>query len=52
MWRGLRDWQSLSEKWLMMKFEEINVEEIKQISDKYTKIVTKCVKKLPSNPIL
>ena len=28
------------------------MEEIKQISDKYTKIVNKCSKKLPSNPIL
>ena len=30
MWRGLRDWISLTDKWMNMKFEEINVEEIKQ----------------------
>jgi hypothetical protein len=33
-------------------FDEINVEEIKQYSDKYTRIITKCTKKLPANPVL
>lgn len=25
MWRGLRDWRELTNKWMGMKFEEINV---------------------------
>ena len=52
MWRGLRDWIDLTSKWMNMKFEEINVEEIKQISEKYTKVVNKCSKRLAANPIL
>ena len=52
MWRGLRDWKNLSNDWLKMKFEDIVVDDIKSISDKYGKIVSKCSKKLPHNPIL
>lgn len=33
-------------------FEEINVQEIKQYCDRYSRIVTKCTKKLPINPVL
>jgi dynein heavy chain len=33
-------------------FDEINVEEIKQYSDKYSRIISKCTKKLPTNPVL
>jgi dynein heavy chain len=28
------------------------VDEIKQVSEKYTKVINKCSKKLPTNPIL
>lgn len=52
MWKGLRDWQIQSEKWMKSVFDEINVEEIKQYSDKYSRIISKCTKKLPSNPVL
>lgn len=52
MWKGLRDWIELTKKWLGEKFEEIDVEEIKQTSEKYTKTVNKCSKKLPANPVL
>lgn len=51
MWRGLRDWMSLTDKWMNMKFEEIDVDEIKQTSEKYVRIVKNC-SKLPPNPIL
>ena len=33
-------------------FEDINVEEIKQYCEKYTRTVSKCTKKLPKNPVL
>jgi dynein heavy chain len=52
MWRGLRDWSVLADKWMYLRFEEISVEEIKQTSEKYTKVINKCSKKLPANPIL
>lgn len=52
LWRGLRDWQNLSQKWLTSIFDQIDVEEIKQSSDKYSRTITKCTKKLPSNPVL
>ena len=52
MWRGLKDWINLTNKWMGQKFEQIDVEQIKQISEKYTKVVNKCSKKLPINPIL
>lgn len=52
MWRGLRDWQRLSESWLGTVFEEIDVEQIKSSCEKYTRIVSKSSKKLPPNPVL
>jgi hypothetical protein len=33
-------------------FEEINVEDIKAYCEKYTRIVSKCIKKLPPNPVI
>ncbi len=33
-------------------FEEINVEDIKTYCEKYTRIVSKCIKKLPPNPVI
>lgn len=33
-------------------FDDIDVEEIKQYCDKYSRIITKCTKKLPNNPVL
>lgn len=52
MWKGLKDWTLLANKWMSLKFEEISVEEIKQVSQKYTKVINKCSKKLPINPVL
>lgn len=52
VWRGLRDWGILSSNWLSTVFEEINVEDIKGYCEKYTRIVSKCVKRLPPNPVV
>ena len=52
MWRGLRDWASMSASWLNTVFQEIDVEEIKGHCQKYTRVVSKCVKRLPKNPVV
>lgn len=52
MWKGLRDWSSLSKGWLSTSFEDIDVEAIKGYCEKYTRMVSKCVKKLPPNPVV
>jgi len=39
MWKTLRDWQNLTSGWIDSKFTEINVKEIKEKADFYTKIV-------------
>ena len=52
VWKGLRDWASMSETWLSTIFDEIDVEEIKGYCEKYTRTVSKCVKRLPPNPVV
>lgn len=52
VWRGLRDWGDLSSTWLNTVFEEIDVEDIKGYCEKYTRIVSKCSKRLPPNPVV
>jgi len=52
MWQSLKEWKQLSEVWIEGKFLEINTEEIKRKADAFQKIVGKCMKGLPQNPIL
>jgi dynein heavy chain len=52
MWKSLKEWQTLTSGWIDGKFIEIDVKEIKDKADFYTKIVNKCVKNMPSNPVL
>lgn len=52
LWKGIRDWEIQSERWMRSIFDEINVEQIKQYCDKYSRIISKCTKKLPANPVL
>lgn len=52
MWKGLRDWSVLSSEWMKTVFDEIDVEAIKAHCEKYTRIVSKCIKKLPPNPVI
>jgi len=42
----------MSEKWMKSIFDEIDVEQIKQYCDKYSRTISKCTKKLPGNPVL
>jgi len=39
MWRALKEWETLTSVWIDSKFTEINVKEIKEKADFYTKIV-------------
>ena len=52
MWKSLKEWKQLTEEWTETKFNDINVQEIKQKGDHYNKIVTRCSKNMPSNPVL
>lgn len=52
MWTSLRDWQTLSEKWISGKFNQINTDEIKTKGEYYSKIVVKCSRALPPNPVI
>jgi len=52
MWTSIKEWQDLTKMWIDGKFTDINVVVIKQRAEYYTKIVNKCVKNMPQNPIL
>ena len=52
MWKSLKEWKQLTEEWTETKFNDINVQEIKQKGDHYNKVVTRCSKNMPSNPVL
>lgn len=52
MWKSDRDWDELQSQWIGSKFTNINVKEIKEKADEYSKVVAKCIKNLPANPTL
>ena len=52
MWKSLKEWKQLIEEWTETKFTDINVQEIKQKGEYYSKIVAKCTKNMPTNPVL
>lgn len=52
MWKSLKEWQELTAKWIDGQFTDIQVDLIKSKAEIYTKVVQKCVKRLPGNPIL
>lgn len=52
MWKSLKDWKQMTTVWIDSKFMDINVAEIKAKAEYYTKIVNKCVKNMPGNPVL
>lgn len=52
LWKGLRDWDIMVEKWKNGLFSEINPEEIMNKAEYYTIIIRRAQKKLPPNAIL
>lgn len=50
LWRSLHEWGNvLVEKWRTAPFEKVDVSEITQKSEFYTKIALQCERNLPSN---
>ena len=49
LWHSLKEWDELVKKWTNVVFEEINVDEISVLSDKYFVNVTKCENRLPGS---
>lgn len=47
MWKSLKEWKELIAIWIDGKFNDINTEEIKNKAEFYSKIMTRCDKKLP-----
>lgn len=52
LWKSLKEFHELSEKWISGKFNDIDADEIRVKGDYYTKIVLKCTRGLPANPAL
>ena len=51
MWRSLKEWEELTEKWIKTQFNNIQAKEIAQKADGYAKIVLRLEKNLEENPI-
>ena len=52
MWRSLKEWKELTNEWTICRFREINPEEMRVKAEHYQRIVNKCTRKLPTNPVL
>ena len=48
LWRALNDWTNLIRKWETATFEDIDVEKISHIADKFTKTTVQCERNLPT----
>ena len=42
LWHSLKNWGDLVEKWNKMSFNIIDVQQISEVSEKYSKTVSKC----------
>lgn len=51
MWRSLKEWEELTEKWIKTQFNNIQAKEIAQKADQYAKICMRLEKNLEDNPI-
>ena len=47
LWRAIHDWKKHTKAWENETFEDIEVSEISQISDKFTKTIIQCERNLP-----
>ena len=47
LWTASRDWEKYLETWNTSEFKKIDVENVQQIAEKFSKHVTKCKKKIP-----
>ena len=51
MWRSLKEWEELTEKWIKTQFGDINAKDIATKADQYAKICLRLEKNLEANPI-
>lgn len=51
MWHSLKEWIDMTEVWIKTVFGQIAADDISAASEKYTKIVNRLDKTLPTNPI-
>ena len=51
MWRSLKEWEDLTEKWIKTQFNAINAKDISTRADQYAKICLRLEKNLEDNPI-
>lgn len=48
LWRALNDWTNLMHKWVTANFDDIDVEKISHIAEKFTKTTVQCERNLPT----
>lgn len=51
MWRSLRDWNGMTEKWKITPFKDIDSKDISKQGDIYFKNVMRIEKSLDANPV-
>lgn len=51
MWRSLKEWEELIEKWIKTQFNNIQAKDIAAKADQYAKICMRLEKNLEDNPI-
>ena len=51
MWRSLKEWEELTDKWVNQKFAEISADDIGALADQFSKKCARIEKNLPENPI-
>lgn len=52
LWKSREEWKSISEEWLSIPFRNINAKEISHKAEQYAKIIYRCEKNLPDNPVV
>ncbi|OMJ74343.1 hypothetical protein SteCoe_26764 [Stentor coeruleus] len=52
LWRALRDWRKLQGDWIATPFAQINAKYIRERSEEFSKIVSRCENSLPSSSAL
>eukprot|EP00397_Hematodinium_sp_SG-2012_P000045 GEMP01000045.1.p1 GENE.GEMP01000045.1~~GEMP01000045.1.p1 ORF type:complete len:3312 (+),score=740.25 GEMP01000045.1:2269-12204(+) len=52
LWRGIDQWDKLTDTWNNMQFRSIDVEEIQKEVQVYHKMAAQCQKQFPDNPVV
>lgn len=52
LWRALRDWRKLQSEWIGTAFAQINAKSIREKSEEFSKIVSRCESSLPPSSTL